>query len=240
MEDESNFEDAHANRRTFMEALSSVVRPSAAAAPETLNFGNINCGIGDVSLAAKNLGMNLVLAVEEDEATREAYAANIGLTPAPALPLTLTRLPRVDLLWARLPAGAFTLDEPIMEPRPFDEAARLMRVGRPAGVVLEGHWQWSSGVLLAVADMERAGYTVSHHTVFDRNIMVGTLRPRPERQQEEDPAPTDGDGMGINAMTILSNKGFPHGWRLPECQAAAVRLASEALPVGLAMVMLGW
>ncbi len=241
MDGENTTEGNPTSRASFREALSVLFGPTPRVRLDPLNFANIGCGLGGAALAAQELGLRVVFAVERDESAREAYAINIGIEPKPSVPLDLMRLPRIDLLWVSLPEDALAPGEPGRDESDCDEAARMVRVKRPPGVVLECRLWWGPGVDEAVDMLEVLGYKVSQHTLWGRCFIVGTLRPRPDLWEEGDPIPPVGnEDVGKDAMRMLRNKGFPPGWRVPKCPEAATRLASEALPVELVTAVLGW
>ena len=96
----------------------------------SLRCGDLFCGLGILSLAARQCGIEIAFAHEPDGAARKAYRDNFGKWPVAELPEKLDgirRMPPLDLLFARTPRS----------PQEYDEVhGRVLSALRPPAVLL--------------------------------------------------------------------------------------------------------
>ena len=155
--------------------------PSPLSDP--LRCGDLYCGESGsgFGVAARDLGLDVVYALEPNRESREAYRSRFGLLPHAKI--GGRRVPDFNLLFGHLPGSAAEFDAVILP---------LINGRRPVGVVLGG-----SGDLDGVEEvwdhikrrMEAGGYAVSyrsldsepaHYPLGLRHLIVaGTFRREP-------------------------------------------------------------
>lgn len=179
----------------FDEAVTALLFSPTGNRGSPIRCVDLFSGIGGFHLAAANLGLEVVFACDIDEEARRAYQANFGLEPAGnIMSVRMHDIPEHDLLFAGFPCQPFSIigqKRGFSDPRGelFFEAARVMRVKRPAGVVLENVKQLATldkGRVLQriLDDMEAIGYAVDCKVLNaldfglpqkrERAIIVGT------------------------------------------------------------------
>ena len=212
--------------------LATLLRPQLSRLPEILRVGDIYSGIGGATLAARNLGLKVVYATEEDAIAREVYATNLGLQPQQQLPRLFDDVPALELLLVHLSCGdVATLEQ---KGSRYQEAARFVRVRRPLGIVLES--PSDAGLEHIRDELGGLGYHVGQAKVGGRSVIAGTLSHVPLTWSNSAPKAEDCNGT---ASAILHSKGFPKGWWMPDADALAIDLATKAIPVPVVQVMLG-
>lgn len=209
----------------FDEMMTAVLGPPPTPPPETLRCADLFCGIGGFHVAAQNLGLNVVYACDIDDAARQAYTANYGLTPdGDIAKVRVDQIPDFDLLFAGFPCQPFSIIgrmQGLSDPRGsmFFELLRFLRAKRPDGVVLENVKQLATAdkgrVLRRIlAELDSLGYRTDHAILNaldfglpqkrERTIIVGTQR------QVEFPWPEGGIPMPPLASVLEANPDPKH------------------------------
>ena len=243
------------NSRDFDKVLSVLFEPEPRELPESLRMADLYSGIGGASLAARNLGIDVVHALEEDDEARRVYKRNFKIKPEAKLSAEIiTRAPTFDVLYAclrQLPNGMPDVED--NEDAPFPGAFRYAYTKRPIGVVVEmpeGVAEIAGGrALLSMGtQFVELGYHVSHGLlnasdygagVDDRRSFLIARRGKPgefalfKTDGDESLAEIVGEDQ---AYTILARSGFPDRW-LNENEDAS-RMLEFVTPVPLALAVL--
>ena len=192
-----------------------LTRPEPVPVPDRLRVGDIYSGVGGVAVAARCLGLDVVYAVERDADARRAYLRNTGIRPRSAIPKMFDGVPALEILVVNLPDEATDPDDLERRRSPFQEAARLVRVRSPLGVVVRG--PSGRGAAVAAEEIRRFRYSTTEGSCGQHSFVVGTLRP------VRFPWPAvDEDGR---------RKGFPDGWVMPDDAAT-----SPSVPIWRAVI----
>ena len=219
---------SESDRRT-----ATLFRPVPEPIPDMLRVGDLFAEIGGTAAAARQLGLEVVYAVEGDADARRAYTENTGLRPRARIPRLFDNVPPFEILVVNLPGEA--TDDDALERRrsPFQEAARLLRVRRPLGVIFRGPSGW--GAIAVTGELERISYTTTMGDCGGHPFVVGTLRPDPLIW----PIVDECRGAGGGVRAILCEKGFPDGWAVPENEGLAEDLVWRTPPVPVWRAVLG-
>ena len=206
--------------------------------PGTARLADLYCGIGGVSVAAGNLGLETVYAAEPDAWARQVYKNNTGLHPDTDITGDSVRgAPAYDLLYVCLRQTPASADEVrrVNERHPFQKALRFLFVHRPRGVIVEALRETAfieDGLVLEALQnglgtllyetgnrvSDAADFGVSLHD--ERLYVVGTRRraafPWPEGTAQEGEIPTLPVGTAAETISpeMLRLYGFPGDWRL--------------------------
>lgn len=117
----------------FSHIIARTLRPPSPPPEGIIRVAHLFCGNGDLSLAAKDAGMEVVYAEEPDERLRAEYERNTGLAPkniSRAIPFK--DIPAFDLLLATLPA-----DDAERE-KALTYAYRFLYIRRPRAFLFVG------------------------------------------------------------------------------------------------------
>lgn len=156
----------------FNEMVDAVLSPHPRRdnRPASLRSVDLFCGIGGFHIAATNLGLDVVLAVDIDPDARKAYQHNFGLAPlGDIVPLPVEEIPDHEILLAGFPCQPFSIigsKRGTADPRGtlFKEIFRIVRVKRPLAVIMENVKQLAmaqkGGILHQILnDLRAMGYT---------------------------------------------------------------------------------
>ena len=139
-------------------------------------FADLFCGIGGFHIAASNQGLECVYACDVDEAVRETYKENYGITPgSDIVAVKPSGIPTFDLLCAGFPCQPFSIigdRKGVSDPRGtlYREIIRLAEAKRPAALVLENVRQLvtirgGSVFESILADIQNLGYCVDYRVL---------------------------------------------------------------------------
>ncbi|MCY4465070.1 MAG: DNA (cytosine-5-)-methyltransferase [Chloroflexi bacterium] len=156
------------------------------------------CGIGGFHVAARNLGLRVVVACDIDEHAQHAYHENYGLKPlGDIVAIDPNDVPDFDFLFGGFPCQPFSIigqRRAFADPRGvmFFQLLKFIRAKRPIGVVLENVKQLSTiakGQVLQriLDDISSLGYSVDSKVLNalhfglpqkrERTIIVASLLP---------------------------------------------------------------
>ena len=240
----------------FEAAVSTLLNsPPIHDLPGTPRMADLYCGIGGASLAAKNLGIDVVYAHEPDDEARRVYEKNIGIHPDRKINGgTIVKTPAFDLLYVclrELPNGVEDVE--YGKGTLFPKALRYVYARRPLGVVVEapeGLNELAGGRVLMSMGLQlvKMGYGATHNVLsalsFDaplderRSFLVGLRQGKyvwPDECHGESALPTeliDDD----QAAELLCYFGFGAGW-VSEREDAN-RMLNYATPVVMAKAVL--
>ena len=219
-------------------------------------MADVFCGIGGVSLAARNLGIEVVYAADPDDAARRVYKRNFGWRPVGDIKGdSVANAPEFDLLYASLRELPNDVAE-ITRPRePFPKVMQLLFKGRPQGVIVEipAEVTFMEGIPTAItSELEGLGYAVTHKNLDanqvapyrlsdERTYFVGT------RQQVAFPWPKNGETLPVpidmssetEPEEALALFGFPEDWRMlgEREDAELIHNASNSVPLVQALLV---
>ena len=163
-----------------------------------LTCADFFCGIGGFHVAARNLGLRVVVACDIDEQAQRAYESNFGLRPlGDIVAIDPDDIPDFDLLFGGFPCQPFSIigrRRGFADPRGtlFFQLLRFIEAKRPAGIALENVKQLSTiakGAALRriLDDIAALGYSVDSKVLNaldyglpqkrERTIIVASLRP---------------------------------------------------------------
>ena len=239
------------------EAMTSALlnSPPIHDLPETPRMADLYSGIGGASLAARNLGIDVVYAHEPDDEARKIYKSNFDTRPDRDITgKTIVKTPAFDLLYVslrELPRGVE--DVKYGKGTPFPRALRYIYARRPLGVVVEapeGLNELAGGRVLMSMGLQlvEMGYAATHNVLsalsFDaplderRSFLVGLRQGKfvwPDECHDESALPVEliGDDQ---AAELLCYFGFGAGW-VSEREDAN-RMLNYATPVVMAKAVL--
>ena len=250
MVDSSPFE------RGFDDRMAALLRPPFSNLSETLRLADVFCGIGGVSLAARNLGIEVVYAAEPDDAARRVYKRNFGWRPVEDIRGdSVANAPAFDLLYASLRELPSDVAAITQSREPFPRVMQLLFKGRPQGVIVEAPAEitFMEGIPATItSELEVLGYAVVHKNLNanqvapyrlsdERTYFVGT------RQRVAFPWPEDGGTLPvpidmsseIELEEALALSGFPEDWRMlgRREDAELVHNTSNSVPLVQALLV---
>ena len=192
----------------FNDVVDAVLAPPPRnEEPQALRCADLFSGIGGFHVASANIGLEVVFACDIDENNRAVYRHNFGLEPEGDITRIRTEdIPDHDLLFAGFPCQPFSIignKKGFADPRGtlWFDVARIIRVKKPQGIVLENVKQLATAdngsVLKRILDdLRGAGYTPDHRILNaidfglpqkrERVIIVATLA-----KFDQFPWPTD-------------------------------------------------
>lgn len=154
--------------------LRNLMTPQTPPPPSgILRVADLFCGDGRFATAARDLGLEIVFAVESELREREIYELSHDVRPLEQMPRLFDGVPGFDILAVSIPGGSGILSEVKRKGSPYQEAARLIRVRRPRGVVIRGLSE--EGANHALHELNILGYGVSFAEVGEQTFACGVL-----------------------------------------------------------------
>ena len=211
--------------------------------PYSFRVADLSCGLGTVSLAARNLGMETVFATENNERARELYKENFGFLPLEGVTRgDITKASEIDILCLTLrdlPDSVASITDDGLVALAF----QLADARKPFGIVLEApieitHFkegQILSAIYKELRDMGYEAQDSRNHEgdAYKRERLYIVAQNGSSRMRVfpwSEVTQTNTFYMRVDISTFRT--GFPSGWRYPE-QDEAEQLRSLESPLSL-------
>ena len=218
------------------ETMAALLRPSFSYSGGPLRFADFYPGLGCASLAAQNLGMDLIYAVEPDQMTARSYHINFGMRPEQRVALP-DDVPHANFVAIHIIEDGFLDLE--TKGSHFQEAARYLRVVRPQAVVADILQSEESKYI--DQELRALHYWTDRRDIGDLTFIVGMPDESIIEWPEDRGLPDVHHARElVRFHEALPSMGFPENWNTPPEILLYLRLAeSNALHVKQMETILG-